>query len=84
MTFWSAEQEALRASARTFVEREVAPHLQQWEDARRAARASCTLAAAKQGFLGVSFPEEVGGERRRAARLGGADRGVLEAGAPAG
>ena len=25
-------------------------------------RASCTLAAAKQGLLGVGFPEEVGGQ----------------------
>src|SRR5688500_5681569 len=57
---WTAEQQALRASARTFVEREVLPHLQQWEDESRLPRELHAIAA-KQGFLGVSFPEEVGG-----------------------
>jgi acyl-CoA dehydrogenase len=60
MSFWSSEQEALRASARTFVEREVVPRLQEWEDAGELPR-ELHLRAAKQGFLGVSFPEEVGG-----------------------
>jgi acyl-CoA dehydrogenase len=57
---WSPEQEALRDSARTFVEREVLPRLQAWEEARSLPR-DLHLEAAKQGFLGVSFPEEVGG-----------------------
>ena len=60
MTFWSEEQEALRESARTFVQREVVPHLQQWEDEKLLPR-ELHVAAAKQGFLGVTFPEEVGG-----------------------
>ncbi len=60
MSYWSEEQEALRASARTFVEREVVPHLQGWEDAGELPR-ELHVAAAKQGFLGVGFPEEVGG-----------------------
>jgi acyl-CoA dehydrogenase len=60
VSYWSSEQEALRASARTFVEREVMPHLQGWEDAGELPR-ELQLAAAKQGFLGVGFPEEVGG-----------------------
>ena len=50
----------MRASARTFVEREVMPHLQGWEDAGELPR-ELHVAAAKQGFLGVGFPEEVGG-----------------------
>ena len=41
--------------------REVAPHLQDWEDAGEVPR-SLHLAAAKAGLLGVSFPEEVGGQ----------------------
>ncbi len=41
--------------------REVAPHLQDWEDAHEVPR-SLHQAAAKQGLLGVSFPLEVGGE----------------------
>ena len=59
--FWSAEQEALRASTRAFVEREVTPHLQDWEDAGEIPR-SLHRAAAAAGLLGVSFPEEVGGQ----------------------
>ena len=43
-----------------FVRREVAPHLQEWEDAGTVPR-ELHLAAAKQGLLGVAFPEEVGG-----------------------
>ena len=52
---------AIRDTAREFVRREVAPYLQDWEDAGEVPR-SLHLAAAKQGLLGVSFPESVGGE----------------------
>jgi acyl-CoA dehydrogenase len=52
---------ALREMAQEFVRREVAPHLQEWEDAGEVPR-SLHLAAAKQGLLGISFPESVGGE----------------------
>jgi acyl-CoA dehydrogenase len=55
------ERRALRETARAFVRREVAPHLQEWEDAGEVPR-SLHLAAAEQGLLGVSFPEEVGGQ----------------------
>ena len=43
-----------------FVRREVAPHLQEWEDAGSIPR-ELHLTAGKQGLLGVAFPEEVGG-----------------------
>ncbi len=43
-----------------FVRREVAPHLQDWEDACSIPR-ELHRAAGKQGLLGVAFPEEVGG-----------------------
>ena len=43
-----------------FVRREVAPHLQEWEDAGSIPR-ELHLVAGKQGLLGVAFPEEVGG-----------------------
>ncbi len=56
-----SEREAIRATAREFVRREVAPYLQEWEDAGEIPRA-LHLAAAKQGLLGVSFPQSVGGE----------------------
>ena len=48
-------------SPREFVRREVEPHLQEWEDAGEVPR-ELHLAAAKPGLLGVSFPEEVGGQ----------------------
>ncbi len=57
----TAEREALRQTAAELVRREVAPHLQEWEDAGSVPR-ELHLAAAKQGLLGVSFPESVGGE----------------------
>ena len=61
MTGTDEEREALKETAREFVRREVAPHLQEWEDAREVPR-DLHRAAAKQGLLGVSFPESVGGE----------------------
>jgi acyl-CoA dehydrogenase len=51
---------ALRELGAEFVRREVAPHLQDWEDAGTIPR-ELHLAAGKQGLLGVAFPEEVGG-----------------------
>jgi acyl-CoA dehydrogenase len=61
MTFMTEERRALQASARAFVEREVTPHLQDWEDAGEVPR-SLHLAAAKAGILGLGFPEVAGGE----------------------
>ncbi len=61
MTGWTDEQRALQDATREFVRREVEPHLQEWEDALEVPR-SLHLAAAKAGLLGVSFPEEVGGQ----------------------
>src|SRR6476659_10714896 len=58
---WTDEQVALQESTREFVRREVTPHLQEWEDACEVPR-GLHLAAAKAGLLGVSFPEQVGGQ----------------------
>ncbi|WP_166389203.1 acyl-CoA dehydrogenase family protein [Nocardioides ochotonae] len=52
---------ALKETAQEFTRREVAPHLQQWEDDGEIPRA-LHRAAARQGLLGVSFAESVGGE----------------------
>jgi acyl-CoA dehydrogenase len=60
-TFLTDERRALQASTRAFVEREVAPYLQDWEDAGEVPR-SLHLAAAKAGLLGLAFPEGAGGE----------------------
>jgi acyl-CoA dehydrogenase len=61
MTFVTDDRRALQDTTRTFVEREVTPHLQEWEDAGEIPR-SLHLAAAKAGLLGLGFPDEVGGE----------------------
>jgi acyl-CoA dehydrogenase len=58
---WDEDRLALQETTREFVRREVEPHLQEWEDAGEVPR-SLHLAAAKAGLLGVSFPEEVGGQ----------------------
>ncbi len=58
---WTDEQIALQDSTREFVRREVTPHLQEWEDSGEVPR-ELHVAAAKAGLLGVSFPEEVGGQ----------------------
>ena len=55
-----SEREALRASAAEFVRREVAPHLQEWEDAGEIPR-SLHRTAGELGLIGIAFPEEVGG-----------------------
>ena len=55
------EHEELRASARGFIERELAPHAQQWEE-------ECWFSddvfpkLAAQGLLGLKYPEEYGGQ----------------------
>ncbi len=57
----TVEREALRAVAREFTRREVTPYLQAWEDAGEVPR-DLHRRAARQGLLGVAFPEAVGGE----------------------
>jgi acyl-CoA dehydrogenase len=54
------EREALQEVAREFARREVAPYLQEWEDAGEVPR-DLHRQAAKHGLLGVSFPIDVGG-----------------------
>jgi acyl-CoA dehydrogenase len=55
------EHEALRESVRAFVARELAPHAQEWEDARWFPDDVFAKLAAN-GFLGLKYPEEHGGE----------------------
>ena len=74
---------ALRATAAEFVRREVAPHLQEWEDAQSVPR-ELHAAAARQGLLGVSFPEDVGGEGGDLLDSIALQEGMFEAGASSG
>jgi acyl-CoA dehydrogenase len=83
VTYWSEEQESLRASARTFVEREVVPHLERWEADNELPR-ELHVKAAKQGFLGVGFREAVGGSGGGLLDSVALTEAMLEAGASGG
>ncbi|WP_086826305.1 acyl-CoA dehydrogenase family protein [Allokutzneria sp. NRRL B-24872] len=61
MSFETPERQALRDSVRAFVEREVRPHLADWERLGEVPRA-LHAEAARAGLLGIGFDEEVGGE----------------------
>ena len=52
--------QAFRELARTFVEREIEPHHEQWEADGQVSR-EVWLAAGKAGLLGTDVPEEYGG-----------------------
>src|SRR5580658_11296530 len=58
---FSDEHEDLRQSARGFIERELAPHAQRWEDERWFPDELFPKLAA-QGLLGLKYPEEYGGQ----------------------
>lgn len=79
----SEQREALRATATEFVRREVLPHLADWEDAGQVPRELHT-AAARQGLLGVSFPEEVGGSGGDLADSVAVQEAMFAAGASSG
>jgi len=55
------EHEQLRESARGFIQRELAPHAQQWEEERWFPNDVFPRMAA-QGLLGLKYPEEYGGQ----------------------
>ncbi len=58
--YYDESHEAVAQSVRRFVEREVAPHIDAWEDARELPRA-LHRKAAEAGILGLGYPEEYGG-----------------------
>jgi len=59
-SFFTAEHEALRQTIRSFVERELAPHAEQWEaDGNFPDWVFTRMGEA--GLLGLSYPEEYGG-----------------------
>jgi len=59
-TLFDAEHEMFRDSVRSFIEKEVAPHAQRWEEAGIVDRDLFAKAGA-HGFLGMAVPEELGG-----------------------
>ncbi len=81
--FDTPERQALRDSARRFTEREIAPHVAQWEDDGRLPR-ELHAGAAKAGLMGVSFPEEVGGQGGDIIDSAAVTEGVLDGGGSTG
>ena len=55
------EHEDLREAIRRFVERELRPHAQEWEDARWFPN-DVFARMAELGYLGLKYPEELGGQ----------------------
>ena len=62
--FYAPEHHQFRESVRRFVDKEVHPHLAEWDRARGVPRAPWTTAG-EHGFLGVMVPEEFGGNGSR-------------------
>jgi alkylation response protein AidB-like acyl-CoA dehydrogenase len=60
LPLYREEHEALRASARSFVEREVAPHVDRWEEERDFPR-ELFAAVGAAGMFGMKFEERWGG-----------------------
>lgn len=61
MSIWTtAERQALRDTVRGFVEREILPHVDEWERTGELPR-ELHRKAADVGLLGAGYPEEVGG-----------------------
>jgi acyl-CoA dehydrogenase len=58
--FATEERRALRAMVHEFTEREIVPHLSDWEHAGEVPREVHKKAAAA-GILGIGYPEELGG-----------------------
>jgi alkylation response protein AidB-like acyl-CoA dehydrogenase len=59
-SLYDDDHETFRSTVASFVDREVVPHLERWDDQRLVDR-SCWEAAGRQGVLGLSVPEEYGG-----------------------
>ncbi len=55
------EHAELRDSVRRFVAREIAPHVEEWEEAREFPR-QLFRRCGELGFFGLKFPEEYGGQ----------------------
>ncbi len=59
-SLFDADHEAFRESFRAFLDKEVVPHLAEWDAAGIVPREVFT-AAGRSGFLGMDVPEELGG-----------------------
>ena len=84
MNIWNTpERQQLRKTVRAFAEREILPHIDEWERVGALPR-DLSLRAGEAGLLGVGFPEEVGGEGGDAADTAIICEDLHEAGTPGG
>jgi acyl-CoA dehydrogenase len=84
MSMWTTpERQQLRKAVRTFAEREIVPHIDEWEQAGELPR-DLSRKAAAAGLLGVGFPEDVGGEGGDAVDVAIICEELHEAGTPGG
>ena len=58
--YFGEEHESFRRTVRQFLESEIAPYAREWEEARRIPREAFRRMG-DLGFLGILFPEELGG-----------------------
>jgi citronellyl-CoA dehydrogenase len=59
--YFTEEHEMFRQSVRTFVEREINPHVEEWEEAGIFPAHDLFKKMGDLGFLGLTYPEEYGG-----------------------
>jgi len=84
MSIWTTpERVALRKSVQTFAEREILPHVQEWEQIGELPR-ELSRRTAQAGLLGVGFSEEVGGEGGDSADVAIICEELHESGVPGG
>ena len=83
-SIWTTpERRQLRKSVRTFAEREILPHVDEWETAGELPR-ELSRRTAEAGLLGVGFPDDVGGEGGDSADVAIICEELHEAGVPGG
>jgi acyl-CoA dehydrogenase len=84
MSIWNTpERQQLRKTVRAFAEREILPHIDEWEQLGELPR-DLSRRTAAAGLLGVGFPEEFGGEGGDAADVAIICEELHEAGTPGG
>jgi len=84
MSMWNTpERQQLRKTVRGFTEREILPHIDEWEQIGELPR-DLSRSAGEAGLLGIGFDEEFGGEGGDAADVAIVCEELHEAGAPGG
>jgi len=84
VSIWTTpERLELRKSVRAFAERDILPHVEEWESIGELPR-DLSRKAAAAGLLGVGFPENVGGEGGDSADVAIICEELHQAGVPGG